>query len=153
MPPGDGGGGLKRVAHIGLPLGRAEITLGLRGADAGQPAGLRGDAEGARHPLGDERRLIEAALPLAGAPQRHRDERVAGRRQRPRALLDEQVGEWRRQRTLAVALERVEYPAQRAAVLRGGAGVIERARLGQAGRAPPPRTAPAGAAPAALTGG
>ena len=42
--------------------------------------------------LGQERRLIEAALPLTGAGERHRHERIdVGRQARP-ALLDQQRG-------------------------------------------------------------
>src|SRR2546426_577613 len=97
-------GGDERAADVDAPLGRVQRRLRRRRAGARQPARTQRRAERARHALGEQRRLVEAALALPRACQRHRHQhRARGHGRRP--LLQHERGERPRERRAATELE------------------------------------------------
>src|SRR6266566_5248399 len=101
------GGGRRRdecAAHVDTALGRAQRRLRRRRTCPRQPALTQRHAQHARQPLGEQRGLIEAALALPLARERHGNEHRARRHHR-RALLEHQRGERPRQRRSAAKLE------------------------------------------------
>src|SRR6058998_3513666 len=124
-------GGDERAAHVDSPLGRAQCRLRRRRARAREPTRAQRRAQPRRHTLGEERRLVEAALPLALPRERHRHQHRGGRH-RGRALLEHECRERPRQRRPPPELEALHRIAQRPAVDARRPRPVERRRRHQA---------------------
>src|SRR5712692_8877340 len=140
VTPGHPGVRGEGAADVGAARVGAEIALARRGPRTRQPAWLHAAAQTRGQALGNDPRLIEAALELTGAAQGNRHQRVdVGGAQPGATLLEHQLGQRTGQRAAGLELERMDGVAQRAVVTGGRPRVVPHRRLTRTRAAAPGR--------------